>query len=81
MLPYYREVIPLAKGNGTIPFVDNDDNPKQLLSWFIDNETEDFLPMQRQSGINIVKYHQEYPKLKIIDGSVKTLMNKDRGNS
>jgi hypothetical protein len=76
MLPYYNEIIPIVKENGTIPFVDTDGNPEILLPWFIDIGIEGFLPMERQSGTDIVKYRERYPKLKIIGAFDKTVLNK-----
>jgi hypothetical protein len=76
MLPYYKEIIPIVKENGSIPFIDTDGNPETLLPWFLDIGIEGFLPMERQAGTDIVKYRERYPKLKIIGAFDKTLMNK-----
>ena len=76
MLPYYKQIIPLVKENGTIPFVDTDGNPEELLPWFLDIGIEGFIPMERQAGTDVVKYREMYPKIKMIGAFDKTLMNK-----
>ena len=76
MLPYYKEIIPIVKENNCIPFVDTDGNPESLLPWFLDIGIEGFLPMERQSGTDIVKYREHYPKLKVIGAFDKTVLNK-----
>ncbi len=76
MLPYYRQIIPLVKENGTVPLVDTDGNPEELLSWFLDIGIEGFLPMERQAGTDVVKFREKYPQIKMIGAFDKTLMNK-----
>jgi len=76
MLPYYEKIIPIVKENGTIPFVDTDGNPEELLSWFLDIGIEGFLPMERQAGTDVVKYREKFPQIKMIGAFDKTLMNK-----
>ena len=76
MAPYYKQIVPRLKEYGIIPFVDSDGNIESMVSWFTDLGIEGFLPLERQSGIDILRLRRENPGLKMIGGYDKMVMSK-----
>lgn len=74
--PYYEQIIPRFKEYGIITFIDTDGNIEELVSWFTDLGVEGFLPLERQSGVDIIKLRKLYPQLKMIGGYDKMVMSK-----
>jgi hypothetical protein len=66
---YYQELIPLLKENGFLNFfVDTDGDFIELIESFTASGIDGFLPMDVNSGIDIVAVRKRYPKIKIIGG-------------
>ena len=76
MAPYYKQIVPRLKEYGIIPFVDTDGNIESMASWFTEVGVEGFLPLERQSGIDILRLRREHPGLKMIGGYDKMVMRK-----
>jgi len=76
MAPYYKQIVPRLKEYGIIPFVDSDGNIESMVSWFTDLGIEGFLPLERQSGIDILRLRRENPGLEMIGGYDKMVMSK-----
>ena len=76
MAPYYGQIIPRLKEYGIIPLVDSDGNIVSMVSWFTDMGIEGFLPLERQSGIDILQLRREYSEFKMIGGFDKMVMHK-----
>ncbi|MFH1008165.1 MAG: uroporphyrinogen decarboxylase family protein [Candidatus Latescibacterota bacterium] len=74
MGPYYRQVVPRLKEYDIIPFVDTDGNIESMVSWFTEVGVEGFLPLERQSGIDLLRLRGEHPGLKLIGGYDKMVM-------
>lgn len=74
--PYYKKIIPRLKEYGIIPFVDSDGNVESMISWFTDLGVEGFLPLEQQSGINILQVRRKNPELKMIGGYDKRVISK-----
>ena len=76
LAPYYRQIVPHIKEYGIVPFVDTDGNPTELVPWFTDVGIEGFLPLERQAGVDIVSLRKTHPRLRMIGGYDKMVMNK-----
>jgi len=76
MAPYYRQIVPRLKEYGIIPLVDTDGNIESMASWLTGVGVEGFLPLERQSGIDLLRLRREHPGLKMIGGYDKMVMRK-----
>mgnify|MGYP005633963139 CR=1 FL=1 len=76
MAPYYKQIVPRLKEYGIIPLVDSDGNIESMVSWFTDVGIEGFLPLERQSGVDILRLRRENSRLKMIGGYDKMVMSK-----
>ena len=76
MAPYSREISPRIKAYGTIPFVDTDGDVTDLVPWFLKVGVEGFLPLERQSGVDVLALREMYPNLKMIGAYDKTVMSR-----
>ena len=76
MAPYYKQIIPRLKEYGIIPLVDSDGNIESMVSWFTDLGIEGFEPLERQSGVELLRVRREHPGLKMIGGYDKMVMSK-----
>lgn len=74
--PYYREIVPRIKAQGTIPFVDTDGDVTTLVPWLLEVGIEGFLPLERQSGVDIAVLRRMYPNLRMIGAYDKTVMHR-----
>ncbi len=74
--PYYRQMIPILKERGIDVFIDTDGRIDELVPWFLELGIDGFLPLERQSGIDIADLRKSYPRLKMIGGYDKMVMNK-----
>ena len=74
--PYYKQIVPKLREYGIIPFVDSDGDIESMASWFTVLGIEGFLPLERQSGIDIGRLRRNHPALKMIGGYDKTVMHK-----
>lgn len=74
LAPYYRKVIPEIKKYGTKVFIDTDGNVEQAIPWFLDVGADGILPLERQAGVDLVKFRKEYPDLLMIGGFDKMCM-------
>jgi len=74
--PYYKRIVPRLKEYGIIPFVDSDGDIESMASWFTALGVEGFLPLERQSGIDILRLRRNHPGLKMIGAYDKMVMHK-----
>ena len=74
--PYYREILPRVKEHGIVPFVDSDGDVAELVPWFLKVGMEGFLPLERQSGVDVVALRAAHPDLKMIGGYDTTVMHR-----
>ena len=75
MAPYYREILPAIKAQGTVPFVDTDGNVTDLVLWFLDVGMEGFLPLEHQAHVDVAALRESYPSLKMIGAYDKMAMS------
>lgn len=76
--PYYEKVIPEIKKYGTKVFVDTDGNVERAIPWFLSAGVDGVLPLERQAGVDLVKYREQYPNLLMLGGFDKMCMFKDK---
>jgi hypothetical protein len=75
MAPYYRQILPRLHETGTLSLVDTDGDCAALVPWFREVGMEGFLPLERQSGVDLVDLRRQYPDLLMIGGYNKLVMN------
>ena len=76
MAPYYRKIAPVLKSRGTIPFIDTDGKIDKIIPWFAETGIDGFVPLERQAGVDIAKYREIYPKLRLSGAYDKMVMVK-----
>jgi uroporphyrinogen-III decarboxylase len=76
MAPYYRKIAPVLKSRGTIPFVDSDGRIDRIIPWFAEVGIDGFLPLERQAGVDIVRYRGQYPEIRLFGAFDKMVMVK-----
>ncbi len=76
MKPYYLQVIPKLKEKSIFTIIDSDGDITTPAGWFEEAGLEGILPLERQSGVDIVKLRQTHPKLRFIGHFDKMVMNK-----
>lgn len=68
MKPYYEQLIPAIKKQGTKVIVDSDGDISDAVSWFAGAGVDGILPLERQAGVDIAKLQQEFPEFCWIGG-------------
>ena len=76
ILPYYKEIVPLVKAQGTKVFIDTDGNVEPLIPWFLDAGIQGVLPLERMAGVDVNRIRENYPDFLMIGGFDKTIMHK-----
>ncbi len=74
MLPYYNQLVPQIKANGTKVLIDTDGDVEPIIPWFLDAGIEGVLPLERQAGVDVVRIRNNYPDLIMIGGFDKTII-------
>jgi len=73
--PYYRKIVPIAKGAGIIPMVDTDGDVTEVIPWLQAAGIEGCLPLERMAGVDVAEIRRRHPKWKMIGGFDKTIMH------
>ena len=76
LLPYYRQVIPKIRSAGVKVFVDSDGQVEPMIPWLTDAGIEGVFPLERQSGVDIVRIRRDYPRFLMLGGYDKMVMAK-----
>lgn len=76
MLPFYKELVPIIKANGTKVIIDTDGQVEPLIPWFLEGGIEGILPLERMAGVDVNRIRQNYPDLIMIGAYDKTIMHK-----
>lgn len=76
LLPYYREVIPAAKKHGAKVLVDTDGMVEPMIPWLLDAGFDGVYPLERQAGVDIPRIRAMYPRLLMMGGYDKMVMDK-----
>jgi uroporphyrinogen-III decarboxylase len=76
LLPYYRQVAPLAKARGVPVMVDTDGMLEDMIPWLIDAGMDGVYPLERQSGVDVARIRKNYPKFLLMGGYDKMVMDK-----
>jgi len=76
LAPYYKQIVPVLKEKGTIPFIDTDGKIDKLIPWFMEVGVDGFLPLEAQAGVDIVEYRKQYPKVRLFSAYDKMTMSK-----
>ena len=76
--PYYERIVPRLREYGIVPFVDSDGDIESMVPWFTALGVEGLLPLERQSGIDILRLRRHHPGFKMIGGYDKMVMHKGK---
>ncbi len=76
LLPYYRQVIPVAKARGVPVLVDTDGMLEEMIPWLLEAGMDGIYPLERQSGVDVARIRQNYPRLLMMGGYDKMVMDK-----
>lgn len=76
LLPCYRQVVPLLKEKGVKVFVDTDGQVEFMIPWLIEAGVEGVYPLERQSGVDVVKIRRNHPRFLMMGGFDKMIMAK-----
>ena len=75
LAPYYKKLIPRLKEAGIKVFVDSDGLVDDLIPWLLETGVEGIYPLERQAGVDIAELRRKYPKLLMMGGFDKMVMN------
>ncbi|MDR3314044.1 MAG: hypothetical protein LBS96_06260 [Oscillospiraceae bacterium] len=73
--PYYLPIAEKLKAHGVPFFVDTDGLVDQLVPWLLETGVEGFLPLERQSGVDVNALRAKYPQLLMLGGYDKMVMH------
>lgn len=76
LAPYYKELMPLVKESGVIPFIDSDGDITEAVEWFSSVGTEGIFPLERQAGVDVGKYIDRHPEITYLGHYDKMVMDK-----
>lgn len=76
--PYYERIIPEIKKHGTKVFIDSDGDIELAIPWFLSAGVDGVLPLERQAGVDLIKYREMYPDLLMLGGFDKMCMFKGK---
>jgi len=74
--PYYLSLSQALRAHGVPFFVDTDGRVDALVPWLLGCGAEGLLPLERQSGVNVLALRAQYPGLLMLGGFDKMVMNK-----
>ena len=76
MAPYYKELMPLIKKSGVIPFVDSDGDITKAVDWYAEVGAEGMFPLERQAGVDVSSYIEKHPQITYLGHFDKMIMHK-----
>lgn len=74
MKPYYLELTPVMKQYNAKVVVDTDGFVEPMIPWYIGAGVDGVLPLERQSGVDINRIRQNYPRLVMLQGYDKMVL-------
>ena len=74
--PYYLELAKALRSHDVPFFVDTDGLVDKLVPWLLDCGVEGLLPLERQSGVDVLALRAQYPGLKLLGGFDKMVMHR-----
>jgi len=75
MAPYYRKLMKKTKEYGIDVIIDSDGDITQLIPWFEELGAAGFLPLERQSKVDVAAIRERHPGLCLLGGFDKTVMH------
>jgi len=74
--PYYEQVVPHIKSRGCKVFVDTDGDVTEAMLWYHDVGIEGFLPLERNSGVDVVALRERFPGMRFLGAFDKLAMSR-----
>lgn len=74
MKPYYERVVPKLKEHGIHSIIDSDGDITVPAYWFEEAGLDGILPLERQSGVDILQLREEHPRMRFIGHFDKMVM-------
>ncbi len=76
MKPYYRRVVPQLRSKGCFVFIDSDGDITRAAPWFLDSGIQGILPLEKQSGLDVVRLRETHPEIRLLGAFDKMVMNR-----
>lgn len=73
--PYYQKILPLLKEHKVRIFIDSDGDISECVNWFLEAGMEGIFPLERRAGVDVARLRREHPKLLMLGGFDKTVMD------
>ena len=73
---YYVRATEFLKSRGIKVIVDSDGLVDEPVDWYAEVGCEGFLPLEKQAGVDLVKYRERHPKFLFVGGFDKLCMHK-----
>jgi uroporphyrinogen-III decarboxylase len=72
--PYYQQVLKETNSRGITTIVDTDGFVEPMIDWLVDAGIQGIFPLERQSGVDVVRIKKNYPNFILIGGYDKMVM-------
>ncbi len=76
LAPFYMQAVGLVKSKGMKVFVDSDGLVDDPVDWYASVGCQGFLPLEKQAGVDLVKYRRKHPEFLFMGAFDKLCMNK-----
>ncbi len=76
LLPGYNRVVPRLRERGILSIIDSDGQVEEPAAWFLEAGLDGILPLERQSGVDVARLRQNFPRLRLIGAFDKMTMTK-----
>ena len=76
MKPYYEMVVPVLKKHGVLAIIDSDGDISTPAHWFAEAGLDGMLPLEKQSGVDIVELRAQNPGMRFVGHYDKMVMSK-----
>ncbi|MFQ3548455.1 MAG: uroporphyrinogen decarboxylase family protein [Armatimonadota bacterium] len=73
---FYVKAIEIVKPSGAKLFLDSDGLVDEPIDWYYNLGIRGFLPLEKQAGVDLVKYRKKYPDMLFLGGFDKMCMSK-----
>lgn len=76
LTPFYLQASSFIKSKGIKVFVDSDGLVDEPVEWYAEAGCQGFLPLEKQAGVDLIKYRRKFPRYLFMGGFDKLCMNK-----
>jgi hypothetical protein len=76
LAPCYHRIIPVLNEKNILPFMDSDGDITDIIPWLESAGLRGILPLERMAGVDVLRIRQNHPRLLLIGGLDKTVLNR-----